>query len=49
MKKTWMEPAIEELGIETTANGVAPSDAFDDTWVEIDGKWYRPGDGKTSE
>ena len=47
MKKNWEEAAVEELNIEATANGKAPSDDFDDTWVQIGDKWYRPGNGKT--
>ena len=43
MKKMWENPTVEELDIEATANGDAPSDNFDDTWVQINGKWYRPG------
>ena len=43
MKKTWKDATIEELAIGATANGDAPSDNFDDTWVQINGKWYRPG------
>lgn len=45
MKKTWLNAEVEELVIDRTENGLAPSDNFDDAWVEIDGKWYRPGDG----
>ena len=43
MKKVWENATVEELEIGATANGEAPSDLFDDTWVQIDGKWYRPG------
>lgn len=46
MKKTWLNAEVEELVIERTENGLAPSDHFDDTWVQIDGLWYRPGDGE---
>ncbi len=49
MKKTWEAPVMEELQINATANGLAPSDNFDDVWVQISGKWYRPGDGAVSE
>ena len=48
MKKTWANAEVEELAINTTANGAAPADNFDDTWVEINGKWYRPGDGRVN-
>lgn len=44
MKKTWTNAEVEELVISETANGKAPNDNFDDTWVQIDGLWYRPGD-----
>lgn len=47
--KTWMKPELEELEIKATANGMAPSNDFDDTWVEINGKWYRPGNGSASK
>lgn len=49
MKKTWTNAEVEELVITETANGLAPSDDFDDTWVEINGKYYRPGNGELSE
>ena len=42
--KKWNVPAIEELDVRATANGEAPNDNFDDTWVQINGKWYKPGD-----
>lgn len=45
MKKVWENAVVEELAINETANGLAPSDDFDDTWVEINGLWYRPGNG----
>lgn len=48
MKKVWENAVVEELAINETANGLAPADHFDDTWVEIDGLWYRPGDGRNS-
>lgn len=47
MKKEWNIPEMEELGIQFTANGAAPCDEFDDVWVQIDGKWYRPGAGES--
>lgn len=43
MKKEWMNATVEELDINATANGLAPSDDFDDTWVQIGNKFYRPG------
>lgn len=46
MKKTWLNAEVEELVINSTENGNAPSDYFDDVWVEINGKWYRPGNGE---
>lgn len=46
MKKTWATPEVEELVITETANGQNPSENFDDTWVSINGLWYRPGDGE---
>lgn len=46
MKKMWENAKIEELEINATANGLAPSDDFDDIWVEINGKYYRPGNGE---
>ncbi|MBQ5734887.1 MAG: hypothetical protein IIV51_05845 [Lachnospiraceae bacterium] len=49
MKKTWEVPSMEELNINTTANGLRPNDNFDDVWVQINGLWYKPGDGKTSD
>ncbi|MEE0960666.1 MAG: hypothetical protein UH654_11665 [Lachnospiraceae bacterium] len=49
MKKTWEAPVMEELQINATANGLAPSDNFDDVWVQIGEKWYRPGDGAVSD
>jgi hypothetical protein len=49
MKKIWNAPEVEELSINATANGLAPSDDFDDTWVQINGKYYRPGNGKISK
>ena len=49
MRKTWEAPVMEELVINATANGLAPSDDFDDVWVQIGGLWYRPGDGAVSE
>lgn len=45
MKKTWLNAEVEELAVELTANGQAPSNHFDGDWVQIDDKWYRPGDG----
>ena len=49
MKKTWEAPVMEELQINATANGLAPSDDFDDVWVQIGEKWYRPGNGVASD
>ena len=46
MKIMWENAKIEELEINATANGLAPSDDFDDTWVQINGKYYRPGNGE---
>ncbi len=46
--KKWNAPEMEELSINATANAKGPSDHFDDTWVEINGSYYLPGDGKTS-
>lgn len=46
--KTWMKPELEELEIKATANGLQPSEDFDSEWVQIDGKWYLPGNGGTS-
>ena len=46
MKKMWENAKIEELEINATANGTAPSDDFDGPWVQIDGKYYRPGNGE---
>ncbi|SEQ49345.1 hypothetical protein [Butyrivibrio sp. TB] len=46
--KKWNVPAMEELSINETANGLAPSEDFDGDWVQIDGKWYRPGNGNSS-
>lgn len=48
MKKTWENATVEELVIEATANGAAPSDDFDGDWTQINGLWYRPGNGKIS-
>ena len=45
MKKNWMNAEVEELSLQMTENGQSPSDNFDDVWVQIGGKWYRPGDG----
>lgn len=49
MKKVWENATVEELAIGATANGEAPSDNFDDAWVQINGKWYRPGDASPSQ
>lgn len=43
--KKWTEATVEELNIAATANGAKPNDDFDDSWVQINGLWYRPGDG----
>lgn len=48
MKKTWITPEVEELVIAATANGMDKSDDFDGDWEQINGKWYRPGNGVTS-
>ena len=48
MKKTWNTPEVEELVITATANGLDKSNDFDGDWVQIDGLWYRPGNGVTS-
>ena len=45
MKKNWMNAEVEELSLQMTENGQSPSDNFDDVWVQIGGKWYRPGNG----
>lgn len=47
MMKKWSAPAIEELDIRETANGLAPDSSFDDVWVQIGDKWYRPGHGES--
>ena len=44
--KEWNEAIIEELKIGETANGLAPNDNFDDTWVQVNSLWYRPGHGE---
>ena len=49
MRKTWEAPVMEELQINATANGKAPSDKFDGVWVQIEGLWYRPGNGVASD
>ena len=49
MRKTWEAPVMEELVINATANGLAPNDNFDGVWVQINGKYYRPGDGRISD
>ncbi|MBR6626503.1 MAG: hypothetical protein IKL04_00785 [Lachnospiraceae bacterium] len=43
--KKWNTPEMEVLEVSATANGKAPSENFDGEWVQIDGLWYRPGDG----
>ncbi len=43
MKREWRAPEVEELNINMTQNGQEQSEDFDGDWVEIDGKWYRPG------
>lgn len=48
MKKTWIAPEVEELVMTETANGLDKSEDFDGDWVNINGKWYRPGDGSSS-
>ena len=49
MRRTWEAPVMEELVINATANGLAPNDNFDGVWVQINGKYYRPGDGRISD
>ncbi|MDO4557227.1 MAG: hypothetical protein Q4B70_19110 [Lachnospiraceae bacterium] len=46
--KKWNTPELKVLDMSETANGQAPDPNFDDVWVEIDGKWYRPGNGTPS-
>lgn len=48
MKKTWNTPELEELVMTATANGLDKSNDFDGDWVNINGLWYRPGDGTVS-
>ena len=49
MKKTWMNAEAEELSLEMTQNGLLPDDDFDGPWQQLsDGKWWRPGNGRTS-
>ena len=43
MKKEWNVPVVEILELGKTANGQAPSDNYDGDWVQINDKWYRPG------
>ncbi|MDO5291872.1 MAG: hypothetical protein Q4F05_03885 [bacterium] len=45
MKKTWTAPNMEELSIKDTANGLEPNKEFDADWVQINGLWYKPGNG----
>ena len=45
--KKWNAPMMEELEINATANGNAPSDDFDGAWEQIGDKWYRPGNGQS--
>ncbi|WP_155830590.1 hypothetical protein [Butyrivibrio sp. NC3005] len=44
----WHAPVMEELNINAPANGMAPDENFDGDWVEINGRWYRPGNGSIS-
>lgn len=46
--KKWEDAMVEELSIDMTADGSAPNDNFDDTWVQINGLWYKPGSGNNS-
>lgn len=46
--KKWNTPDMEVLELSATANGQAPSDYFDGDWVQIDGLWYKPGNGEAS-
>ena len=46
MKKTWLNAEVEELVIEKTANGDAPSEDYDGTWVQIGEDWYLPGNNE---
>ncbi|MDO4557226.1 MAG: hypothetical protein Q4B70_19105 [Lachnospiraceae bacterium] len=48
MLKEWKTAELDVLDVQETANGAAPSDDFDDVWVEINGKWYRPGNNDTA-
>ena len=48
LKKTWDMPILEELNISATANGQMANEEFDGPWVNLDGKWYRPGAGGAS-
>lgn len=48
MMKKWNAPEMEELEINATANGQIPDENHDGDWVEIDGKWYRPGAGQSN-
>ena len=49
MKKTWLNAEVEELVINRTENGQAPSDDFDGPWVQIGDQWYRPGNGDSEQ
>lgn len=46
MKKEWNTPKVEALELSRTANGLAPSEQFDGDWVQIEDKWYVPGNGE---
>ena len=37
---------FEVEGIEILKTDDFPSENFDDTWVSINGLWYRPGNGE---
>ena len=45
MKKTWLNAEVEELAVEMTASGLTPVEKFDGDWGQIDGKYYKPGNG----
>lgn len=47
--KTWMTPEVEVLDIKATANGTLPNEEFDGDWVQINGKWYKPGTDPASK
>lgn len=47
--KEWMTPDVEVLDVKETANGTKPEQAFDGDWVQIGGKWYKPGSSNASK